>query len=247
MYLPSQSGSIRKNVPAVSVEKGMGQADQQHLDWLARSFGQADYQPLNPSDIDALHRVGEVVSLAPGGHLFDEGERATASFLIEQGGVEIYRGEGQTRRVVARAGPGAVLGDMAMFLDRSHVANARASSPVRAIRLERSRVLPELAVQPGILMRWLVSALLRMETTQLRLLALTHKSVLAQVADLLAEESNRQPDVNLSQSTIGTLLGISRQSVNEALGRLRDQGVVETGYRRIRVIDPDRLRSIAER
>jgi len=223
----------------------MGQADQQHLDWLARSFGQADYQPLSRSDIDALHRAGEAVYVAPGGHLFDEGDRATASFLIEQGEVEIYRGEGQTRRVVARAGPGAVLGDLAMFRDGSHIANARASRPVRAIRFERSLILPELAVHPGILMRWLVSALSRMETTQRRLLALTHKSVIAQVADLLVEESDRQPDVNLSQSTIGTLLGVSRQSVNEALGRLRDQGVVETGYRRIRVIDPDRLRAIA--
>ena len=73
-----------------------------------------------------------------------------------------------------------------------------------------------------------------------------HKTVLAQVADLLLEETDRQPDVNLSQKTIGMLLGVSRQSINEALGRLRDQGVVETGYRKIRVVDAERLAAIAE-
>ncbi len=72
-----------------------------------------------------------------------------------------------------------------------------------------------------------------------------HKTVLGQVADLLVEEGERRSEVNLSQATIASLLGVSRQSVNEALGRLRDQGVVETGYRSIRILDTDKLTSVA--
>ena len=72
-----------------------------------------------------------------------------------------------------------------------------------------------------------------------------HKTVLRQVADLLGEEADAKGEVRLSQTTIATLLGVSRQSVNEALGRLREQGAVETGYRQIRVTDPDRLETIA--
>jgi len=224
----------------------MGQAEQQHLDWLARSLGRADYQPLTRADIESLQRIGVSQSVAPGEHLFEEGEQAVSTYLIEKGDVEIYRGKSQRRRVVARAGPASVLGDMAMFGDRPHIASARALRPVRAIRFDRSRLLPELAVHPGILLRWLVAGLGRMEASQLRVVRLMHKAVLAQVADVLVEESQRQPDVNLSQSTLAMLLGVSRQSVNEALGRLRDQKVVETGYRTIRVLDPDRLKEIAE-
>jgi DNA-binding GntR family transcriptional regulator len=72
-----------------------------------------------------------------------------------------------------------------------------------------------------------------------------HKTVLGQVADLLMEEGETRAEVNLSQATIAALLGVSRQSVNEALGRLRDQGVVETGYRSIRIVDADKLASVA--
>ena len=72
-----------------------------------------------------------------------------------------------------------------------------------------------------------------------------HKTVLGQVADLLVEEGERRSEVNLSQSTIAALLGVSRQSVNEALGRLRDQGAVETGYRSIRILDSGKLEAIA--
>lgn len=224
----------------------MGQADQQHFDWLARSFGRADYQPLSRSDIESIERVGEIVSVAPGEHLFREGEKASALFLIEQGDVEIYRGEGQRRRVVARASAGSVLGDMAMFRDRPHIASARSLKSTRAMRFERSRLLPELAVHPGVLLRWLLAGMNRIEASQRRVVRLMHKTVLAQVADVLLEESDRQPDVNLSQSTLAALLGVSRQSVNEALGRLREQGIVETGYRKIRVLDTGRLEDIAE-
>lgn len=224
----------------------MGEADQQHLDWLARSFGRVDYNPLSRTDVESIRGAGETFTMAPGGHLYEEGDQALGAFLVEQGEVEIYRGDGSGRRVVAYGGPGSVLGDMAMFGDGRHIASARVVRPVEGLRFDRSRLLPELAVHPAILLRWLVAVMRRMENTQRRVIRLMHKTVLAQVADLLLEESQRQPDVNLSQTTVGMLLGVSRQSVNEALGRLRDQGVVDTGYRTIKILDPDRLKEIAD-
>lgn len=220
-------------------------AEQQHLDWVARSFGRPDYAPLGPADVDLIRSIGELVSKYRGTHLFKEGEPAIAAFLIESGEVELYRGSGRDRRVVSRVGPGSVLGDIAVFQDTPYVSSARTVGPVRAFRFERARLLPELARHPAVCLRWLVAGLRQLEDTQRRVIRLMHKTVLSQVADLLAEEASRRKDVTLSQSTIAALLGVSRQSVNEALGRLRDQGLVETGYRRIRVLDPEKLAAIA--
>lgn len=220
-------------------------AEQQHLDWVARSFGRPDYAPLGPADVDLIRSIGELVSKYQGTHLFKEGEPAIAAFLIESGEVELYRGSGRDRRVVSRVGPGSVLGDIAVFQDTPYVSSARTVGPVRAFRFERARLLPELARHPAVCLRWLVAGLRQLEDTQRRVIRLMHKTVLSQVADLLAEEASRRKDVTLSQSTIAALLGVSRQSVNEALGRLRDQGLVETGYRRIRVLDPEKLAAIA--
>ena len=83
------------------------------------------------------------------------------------------------------------------------------------------------------------------EGTQRRVIRLMHKTVLAQVADLLVEEAERRSEVSVSQSTIAALLGVSRQSVNEALGRLREVEAVETGYRTIRIIDIEKLTDVA--
>lgn len=223
----------------------MGRAAEQHLDWLARSFGRANYRPLTHADVIAIQSAGESLEARPGVHLFHEGERADAVFVIESGEVETSRGEGRNRRKMGRVGPGAVLGDLAMFEDREHFADAKVVREVRGYRFPRSRLLPELAAHPGILLRWLSTVMRRIEMTQRRLVDLMHKTVLAQVADLLAEEGETAKEVHLSQAAIGMLLGVSRQSVNEALGRLRDQGVVATGYRHIEILDRDRLARIA--
>lgn len=222
------------------------QADQQHLAWIARAFARADYAPLGAKDLEALIGAAQVVARGPGAHLYREGEPPAAVFLVESGEVEVYRGAGPTRRIVARVGPGSVLGDMAVFGGAPHIASAQAVTRVRVFRLERDRLIPELVRNPGICLRWLVAGMRQLEGTQRRVLRLMHKTVLGQVADLLGEEADPRGDVHLSQTTIATLLGVSRQSVNEALGRLRDQGTVETGYRHIRVLDPAKLRSIAE-
>ncbi len=213
--------------------------------WLARSFGRPDYAPLTGADLEILIGSAELISKYPGTHLFREGDPALAAFLVESGDVEIYRGTGPTRTVVSRLGSGSVLGDIAMFGDGPYISSAQAVDRVRVFRFDKDKLLPELAKHPAICLRWLVAGLRQLESTQRRVIHLMHKTVLRQVADLLGEEADAKGEVRLSQTTIATLLGVSRQSVNEALGRLREQGAVETGYRQIRVTDADRLETIA--
>ena len=220
-------------------------AEQQHLAWLAKSFGRPDYLPLSPADLELLMETGEVITRYPGTHLFKEGEDATAAFLVEEGNVDLYRGQGGGRRVVARVGPGSVIGDIAMFADTPYISSARAIGHVTAFRFDRDRLLPRLAQHPAICLRWLVSGLRQLEETQRRVIHLMHKTVKAQVADLLSAEIDEHGEVHLSQSAMATLLGASRQSVNEALSDLRSVDAIETGYRVVRVLKADVLRATA--
>ena len=135
-----------KNVaPATVVDRVTYQADQQHMAWLARSFGRPDYAPLTAADLETLLGSAEMISKYPGTHLFKEGEDAAAAFLVESGEVEVYRGSGNSRRVVSRVGPGSVLGDIAMFGGGPYISSAQAVTRVRVFRFERDRLLPELA------------------------------------------------------------------------------------------------------
>ena len=223
----------------------MQPANEQHLAWIARSFGRPDYLPLVADDLRLLSEAGEIVSRFPGTHLFKEGEEATAVYLLEAGEVDIYRTASGAKRVVSRVGPGSVLGDIAVFGAGEYISAAQAVGRVRAFKFHRDRLLPELSKHPALCMRWLVAGLRQLEATQRRVIHLMHKTVLAQVADLLHEESSDGNEVQLSQDAIATLLGASRQTVNEALGRLKQLGAVETGYRRITVLDRTLIAQVA--
>ena len=51
--------------------------------------------------------------------------------------------------------------------------------------------------------------------------------------------------VELSQELISRILGLSRWSVNQALGRLRAEGWVDTGYGAVRITDYPALQTFA--
>ena len=48
----------------------------------------------------------------------------------------------------------------------------------------------------------------------------------------------------MSQLTLARLLGARRTSVNQSLRRIEAGGYIETGYRRIRVVDPRGLTAL---
>lgn len=221
--------------------------DEQHFAWLARSFGRTEYLPLRPSDLEALAHTGDVIEKYPGTHLFKEGQTANSAYVIERGQVELYRGGKATQRVIGRAHPGSVLGDIAMFRDEPYISSARAVSAVTAFRFDRNKLLPVLIQRPVITLRWLVAGLTQLESTQRRVLGLMHRTVREQVAELLLDEADDQHEVHLSQASIAGLLGASRQTVNESLGELRDLGAISTAYRKIRIDDSQALRKVAGR
>ncbi len=225
----------------------MDAADQQHFAWLARTFGRTDYLPLSPADLEALAQAGEVVEKYPGTHLFREGEASRFAYVVQQGRVELYRGRKPNRRVVGRLGEGSVIGDIAMFRDRPYISSARAVDAVRALRFERRRLLPLLVDHPIIALRWLIAGLEQLESTQRRIVRLMHRTVKEQIGELLLDEADRYGEVHLAQAAIATLLGASRQSVNEALADLKAAGAAETGYRRVRIVDREALERLVGR
>ena len=219
-------------------------ADSQHLDWLARSFGRPEYAPLFPEDLRTLERVGVQVSKRDRSHLFREGEAATSAYVVVKGTVELYRGTGQGRRIVSRVLSGGVIGDIALFSGDVYVSSAQAAGKVEILRFDKDPLLEELARHPAICLRWLAADLRQLERTQRRVLRLMHRTVESRVADLILDEGE---SVGLSQAAIASLLGASRQSVNEAVGELKAAGLITTGYRRIDILDRAGLRLVAER
>ena len=81
-------------------------------------------------DLDQLGRELATSVAAAGSTLFEEGDPADGVAAILEGSVDVIKGG----RVLATLGPGAVLGELALFVpSASRTATARANSSVRMV------------------------------------------------------------------------------------------------------------------
>ena len=88
---------------------------------------------MNPADL--FRHDDNPVTLTEGQKLFSAGESAQDMYVLLEGSAAIRVGN----QVVETAGPGALLGEMAMIEDAPRVATVIARTPCRLARVDRAR------------------------------------------------------------------------------------------------------------
>jgi cAMP-binding proteins - catabolite gene activator and regulatory subunit of cAMP-dependent protein kinases len=78
---------------------------------------------MNPAEL--FRQESNTVQLAPGDFLFREGEKGDKMYVLLEGKVDVFLGD----FVFETAGPGSLLGEMALIEDSPRNANAVAKSP----------------------------------------------------------------------------------------------------------------------
>lgn len=100
-------------------------------------------------------------------------------------------------------------------------------------------------------MRWMTSIARRLDDDRRRLVIVTSKPLISQVAylllDLAEADAHSGAVVRLSHTTLSHLLGARRQSVTRVIAQLRKQGLVETAYGSMILLDQDGLRDVMGR
>lgn len=201
----------------------------------------------------AVLALGTPRRLQQGEHLFARGDPPDGLYAVLEGGLRISGvTEAGKEAILAIIEPPNWFGEIALFdrLPRTH--NAMAEGPTRVMHvplrgldalLERS---PHFWRHFGVLMALkLRLAFIGMEDLALlpaesrlarRLLMLAHAS---------ASDNPGPVTLALSQAQLGMMLSLSRQTTNQVLQSLQDQGAVQVSYGRIEVLDLDKLRAVS--
>ena len=88
---------------------------------------------MNPADL--FRQESDTVQLSPGEFLFREGDKGEKMYVLLEGEVDIFLGD----FVLETAGPGALLGEMALIDDSPRTAHAVAKTPARLAQIDRRR------------------------------------------------------------------------------------------------------------
>jgi CRP-like cAMP-binding protein len=201
------------------------------IDWL---------QELDEGEWAELQKRGTRQHFAEGQMVFQPSRDPQSVYLLESGRVRIYRlsseGEEATLGYVA---PGEVFGELPGFgnFARESFASAAVLSAVWKIPVDVFRAL--VRTRPKLVIEVTRQIGERMKRVESRVESLVFRNVSSRVALALlelAEDFGERVDaqdgeqwtlsLGLSQRELATLVGTSRQSINEVLGRFRERGLV---------------------
>jgi CRP-like cAMP-binding protein len=141
-----------------------------------------------------------------------------------------------------------VIGDIPLLLNAPMPFDAIASRDTECIALSRQLWTDLLTSSPDLALRWMTSIARRLDEDRRRLVVVTTKPLIGQVAYLLLtfaeDEPSGEPVVKLSHTTMAHLLGARRQSVTRVMAELKRGGLVDSRYGHTALRDVNGLRTV---
>jgi CRP/FNR family transcriptional regulator, cyclic AMP receptor protein len=172
-------------------------------------------------------------------------------FAVLEGQVHLVREVGTGDEALMHVGePGYWFGEFAVLTGRPTVATVLAHTPVRTLLLSKAQFDRIVADDPRHYEAFARLALDRYAIlirafAELRDLAPEPRlrGRLAAMARVRQQDRPSAAPVSLavSQGDLARMVGVSRQTLNALLGKLRQEGLIEVEFRRIRVLDLARL------
>jgi CRP-like cAMP-binding protein len=210
---------------------------------------------LDEAETDRLLALARTRTFEPEELVFRKGDPPDALYGVLSGSVRAVTHSGDGKELVLRLMPaGEIVGEVALFDGGPRSASVVANERAELLVIERNAALALLEAQPRMAVKLLgaVSARLRSLTESFEdalFLALPRR--LAKKLLELVDQRGRPEaggvriDLRLSQEALGSLLGMTRESINKQMRAWQNEGVVRKEGGFLVVVQPQRLAAIA--
>ncbi|SHN63932.1 Crp/Fnr family transcriptional regulator [Erythrobacter sanguineus] len=172
------------------------------------------------------------------------GDIHSALFIIEQGAVRMCQSAPDGVEItIIILGAGQSFGDLTLLEDKPRAFDASAIGKTQLLELRRSAFDALWEKYPSFGKTMLSLSAQRLHITLSLLDDMRRLDLNERCAKLLLEMTTREgrPATQVDQATLSQVLGVSRVSIGRALGFLKAQGLINTGYGEVEVIDPQAL------
>lgn len=216
--------------------------------WISAASAERNLGLLRRNELAQLRTLGTVRYVDTGTVVAAAGSRVTQVQVVSDGELELRARLDAGRATMAVVRTGGVIADIPMLLNAPMPFDAVASRNTELITLSRQRWTALLTSSPDLALRWMASIARRLDDDRRRLVVVTSKPLVGQVAYLLLDLAEAGPSgevvVKLSHTTIAHLLGARRQSVTRVIGDLKREGLVQSRYGHTVVLDAGGLRGV---
>lgn len=202
-----------------------------------------------------LQEVAEISNhreFKKGTNIFLEGEARKAVYFIVSGLVKVYKvSEDGQEQIISLLHSDEMFPHVGFFDDTPNPATALAITDVQAISvpIEDFDALmfrkPEITVK---VMKVIGKKLLELQD---RIQSITTKDVFSRIVGAIVrfskELGEQQEDgsvlirMPMTNSDLASMIGVTRESVNRSLNRLKKEGIIEHSRKEIRILDEEKL------
>src|SRR3954449_10143813 len=202
---------------------------------------------LPPEQQRELRAAARPQRFGAGDTLLHAGQVGDRVMVIVSGRAKISYVTDVGREVVLRfAGPGEVIGELAVIDGRPRSGTIRAVEPVETLTLSAERFMSFVTDAPPVSLALLRTLSARCRDSDQKRIQFGGADSVGRISARLLELAERfgEPDAGgvaitlpLTQEELGSWCGCSREAVAKGLQTLRSLGLIETSRRRILVLD----------
>jgi CRP-like cAMP-binding protein len=198
-----------------------------------------------------LFTAGHCVEYPAGQLIYLEDSPYQGIFGVLEGTVHFETIDNSGRRILLNlAGPGHWFGDVAASVEGRTTVSAYAFRRVKAWHVPVFALRRLLRDLPELRKAYEQLTAMRISTLVERICVMHRPSALVQVAGTLAllrrtlQEtipSTSAVFIDMTQSDLADMTGLSRQTINGIIGQLEAEGLIKVNHRKIAICDPDAL------
>jgi CRP-like cAMP-binding protein len=204
--------------------------------------------PLSPEEREWVAANTAMVTCERGRVFYTTDEAGEVIFLLKHGRVALFRltPEGRKLTVATLEAP-TFFGEMGLLGQGMYGCYAEADTDCLLCVMSRADMQALIRRNPEVGLRLLAVIGGRLLDRERELEDLAFRGVPSRLAGLLLREADAYGTVvGRSHQELAERLGTYRETVSQVLGRFRAEGLVAVEPKRIRLLDPDGLRSYAD-
>jgi CRP-like cAMP-binding protein len=208
------------------------------------------FRDLSDKDMSELDRMTTITTVPRGRVFYQPEDVGEVLFLVKSGQVQLYRISPEGKKlVIATLGAGTLFGEMALLGQQMHNAFAEALDDCLILVMSRADLERLILNKPLVGLRMLEITGRRLNDAEARLEDMAFKGIPARLASLLlrlSAERNSADITGLTHQDLAETIGTYRETATQVLNDMKAQGLIEIGRKRIRILDAERLRQIAQ-
>ncbi len=206
------------------------------------------FKDLTDEELESLESSITATPCTAGKIFYAPEDSGEALFFLKKGKVQLYRISPDGRKLVTRTlGPGTIFGEMTLVGQGMYDSFAEATEDCAVCKMDRSDLERLLLEKPEVSLRILEVIGSRLLEVEARLEDIAFKTVAGRLASLLLRLMRDQGTTirGLTHQHLADDIGTHRETATQTLTKFRAGGLVQTGRKRIEILDPEGLQRIA--